>query len=261
MRSKFLFAALTLGLAFCPLCVSRAQTAGDGTGPDEPPDVEHYPPHEPLPPAPVQPGQSARPPDGFYYGFTLGVGVAANFPTDADFEVGSAWADNIGFEAGFRLGIFRLGAELGIKSIEVSGLELGPTSPFPPDDYAGSLASASVMANLYVESPFALFGSVRPYAGWGLGFVAAHAQYTPQDCLFGVCSPSGGNVVSDTDSVRSRQFMAGVTIASEMPGAEYYVGYRRFETDNLEFSTEGNVDFIQDGIESHTVFIGVRFSG
>lgn len=261
MGSKFLVATLTLGLAVSPLSVSRAQAAGDRAEPDMPPEVEQYPPHEPQPPAPVQPGQTTLPSDGFYFGFAFGVGVAPNFSTDTDFEVGSSWASGIGFEAGFRLGIFRLGAELGIQNIEVSGLKLGPTSPFLPDDYAGSLSSAGVMANLYVESPFALFGSVRPYVGWGRGFVAAHARYTPQDCLFGVCSPSGGDVVSDSDTVRSRQFMAGLTIASDKPGTEYYVGYRRFETDHLKFRTEGNVDFVQDGLESHTVFIGVRFSG
>ena len=255
MASKFVSIALALGLAAAafPLVPPRALAVEAQIMREAPPEAQPMPP-----PEPIQPAAPAFLPDGFYYGFALEAGVAPNFATDADFEVGADWVHSFGFQAGFRVGIFRFETEPGIQSIQVGSLKLGAASPFPADDYAGNLASGSLMANLYIESPVALFGRMRPYAGWGLGFSAVHAQYTPEDCYFGVCSLEGDDIVSDSDFVKSRQFMAGLTIASDAPDLEYYLGYRRFETEDLEFRTAGNVDFVQDGLESHTFFIGVR---
>lgn len=261
MTSKFGPATLALGMAIASIAQSptRVLAAHDPAGQEESPEGERTPTVEPPAPEPIRPSAPTFLPDGFYYGFALEGGGASNFATDADFEVGADWVQSLDLDAGFRLGAFRFEAGLGIQNIQVSSLKLGVASPFPVDDYAGSLASGILMANIYIESPVALFGTVRPYVGWGRGFSAVHARYTPEDCYFGTCSPSGDDIVRDGDLVKSRQFMGGLTIGSDASDAEYYLGYRLFETEDLEFRTVGNVDFVQDGLETLTLLIGARF--
>ncbi len=267
MTTRMASIGLVLGLAAAAVALnsSRAMAVEDPTTRARPLNIEQAPlpdptPPDPPPPEPIAPAERTFLTDGLYYGFALDIGASPNYATDADFDVGSDWIDSLAFETGYRIAVFRFEAQLGIQTIHVSSLKLGPASPFPADDYAGSLTSSRLMANLYIEFPIALFGSVRPYAGWGRGVSAVHARYTPEDCYFGVCSPAGDDIVDDGDVVLAEQYMAGLTVASAAANLEYYFGYRRFETDDLKFRTVDNLVFHQDGLESHTVFIGVRLS-
>lgn len=265
MTSKSVSITLALGLAAITLGVAPPHAlAAHDTGVEEgpPPEVPQIPPiDQPPPPVRIEPTKPGFVSGGFYYSFLLEAGVAPNFDTDANFEVGADWVDGIGMAAGYRAGPVRLEAELGIRDAQVSSLNLGVGNPFPDDNFGGTILSGNMMANLYIESPVALFGRVRPYVGWGHGFSAVNARYTQATCWFAVCELDGYDVVNDWDRARARQFMAGMTISSASPGTEIFVAYRYFETEDLEFTTLNDVDFIQDGMETYTLMIGARIRG
>ncbi len=243
-----------LCLAVAASIPSRSVLAAHDGGAQAPP-----PPSAEEPAPPVQPPAPAFLPAGIYFTAAGHLGVAPNFATDLDFEVGADVVEAFDFAAGYRASILRLEAAFGFQNVAVSSLKLGPASPFPVDDYAGGVFTADMMANVYLEAPFALFGRVRPYVGAGHGYSWVSARYTPQDCYLGVCSPDGSDVVSASDFVRSRQLMAGVTIASDTPNTEIVLGYRHFESRDLKLRTEGGLFFTQDGVETFSLFFGARF--
>ena len=257
MASKSASTALALGLAVTAFLLPPHALAVHDTGTGEGSPAPQGPPTEQPPPERMSPPEPAFLPNGVYYGFDFEIGVAPNFSTDADFEVGADIVTGGEFVAGYHASFVRLEAAIGIQNIQVSSLKLGGGSPFPVDNYAGGILTGNLMANLYIESPIALFGRARPYVGVGHGFSVVHAQYTQEDCFAGVCA-AGNSVVNDSDLARSRQIMAGMTFSSAAPGTEYFFGYRMFETADLEFRTTGNVDFAQQGVRSQTLFIGAR---
>lgn len=209
------------------------------------------------PPGPAPLPNAAEPwPGGFYYLLDFSLGDSENPDTDADFSVDLDWSTSFGLGAGYRMGPLRLEGELNTHFYRVGSLDLGPSSPFPPADYAGGMRAYNAMANLYVDLPQA--GAMRPFIGAGIGLARVEAEYNESVCFI-YCFSTSNAVVDDWDAVAARQAMIGASFDAIGSNMEWYVGYRYYETDDLDFRTLSGVPFRQDGIRDHAFLAGFRF--
>ena len=206
-------------------------------------------------PAPFQ--QRPAWPDGFYYLLDFDIGDSANPDTDQDFSVDLDWSLGTGLGVGYRLaGMLRLEGELHANYFRAGSLDLGPAAPFPVQDYAGGMWAVGAMANLVVDLP--AWENARPYLGAGYGFSRVAADYNESVCIL-YCFSTENEVVDDWDFAEAWQAMAGISFSNGSPNSETFVGYRYFKTDDLEFRTNSGTPFMQEGIQNHTLSIGIRF--
>ncbi len=152
--------------------------------------------------------------------------------------------------------MIRAAAELFARILHVGSLDLGSASPFPPADYTGDMWTVGLMGNLYLDLPAA--GRMQPYLGVGYGISQVTVQYNQAVCFI-FCFSTDNEVASDYDVVRARQAMIGASFAGDSPGMEWHLGYRYFETEDLDFTTLSGVPFGHEGIRTHTVLLGMRF--
>jgi opacity protein-like surface antigen len=246
------FSAFTVALAASLTLLAPSAAADHET----PPPTELPPQQQPEPaPPPFEP----RPtwPDGFYYLWNFDLGDAANPSTDADFDVDIDWSIGTGLGVGFRFArMLRLEGEIHANWFRVGSLDLGPAAPFPTADYSGGIWAVGAMANLVVDLP--AWGTARPYLGAGYGFSRVAADYNESVCIV-FCWSTENEVVDDWDFAEAWQAMAGIAFTNGVANSETYIGYRYFETDDLELRTVSGVPFIQEGIQNHTLSIGIRF--
>lgn len=217
----------------------------------QPAKADHETESPPTQQPPRAPGS-----DGAYFVMALDAGTAANIDTDADFGADTDWQFGMAFGAGYRLGIVRLEAELYSRDLNVGSLDLAASPPFPLADYNGTVWTSGLMANVYVELPTK--GSARPYLGVGYGLSRVEVNYNQSICFI-FCFATDNVVLEDYDIVRARQLLFGASFPARTGDMEYYVGYRYFETDDLDLTTEAGFPYVQDGVRSHTVSAGVRF--
>ncbi len=194
--------------------------------------------------------------NGVYFEFDGNLGDALNPSTDADFGVDLDWLAGVGFGLGYRLGPVRFEGEFSPTYFRVGSLDLGGASPFAKADYAGGMWANSLMANVYVEFPAA--GKIRPYLGAGYGQSWVTAEYNESICFI-YCFSTDNEIVNDWTRVNAWQFMAGASFLFDQSASEWFIGYRYFATDELEFRAKGGPTFIQDRLESHSLHIGFRF--
>lgn len=193
---------------------------------------------------------------GFYYLFDFSLGDSKNPNTDADFSVDLDWSTSFGFGMGYRLGPVRLEGDFNTQFYRVGSLDLGPTSPFATADYAGAMRTGNLMANLYVDLPTA--GNMRPYLGAGYGVSWVEAEYNESVCFI-YCFSTSNSVVDDSDRTTAWQAMIGASFGTSSPNREWYIGYRYYETGDLDFRTLSGVPFRQEGIQDHAFMAGFRF--
>lgn len=194
--------------------------------------------------------------NGVYFEFDGSLGDALNPSTDADFGVDLDWLAGIGFGLGYRLGPVRFEGEFSSTYFRVGSLDLGGASPFAKADYAGGMWASSLMANVYVEFPAA--GKIRPYLGAGYGQSWVTAEYNESICFI-YCFSTKNEVVNDWTRVSAWQFMAGASFHDAQESSEWFIGYRYFATEELDFRAKGGPSFIQERLEAHSLHIGLRF--
>lgn len=195
-------------------------------------------------------------PGGFYYLLDFGLGDPENPGTDADFSVDLDWSMNLGFGVGYRIGPVRLEGEFSNQFYRVGSLDLGLESPFPEDDYAGGMEALSAMANIFVDMPMA--GRMRPYLGVGLGLARVSAEYNESVCFI-YCFSTENAVVDDWDKALAWQAMAGFSFPAWSPKTEWFIGYRYYQTEDLNFTTIDGTAFRQEGLRDHSLMGGFRF--
>jgi opacity protein-like surface antigen len=206
-------------------------------------------------PAPIEPLPAWS--DGLYFLWNWDLGDSANPTTDADFSVDTEGSLGTGFGFGYRLaGMLRLEGEFHAQWFRVGSLDLGPGAPIVPFDYSGGLQATGLMANLFVDLP--AWRTVRPYLGAGYGFSRVDAEYNESICIV-ICFSTDNKVVDDWDLAEAWQAQAGIAFTTREANSEIYIGYRYFETDDLKLQTLSGTPFTQEGIQSHTLSVGVRF--
>ena len=218
--------------------------------------AEHEPATQPAPGPTPLPGAGDPWGGGFYYLLDFSMGDSANPSTDADFSVDLDWSAGLGFGVGYRIGPLRLEGDLNTQFFRVGSLDLGPASPFPTADYAGGMRTLNAMANLYVDLPAA--GKARPYIGAGLGIARVSAEYNESICFI-FCFSTKNEVVDDWDRVAAWQAMAGISFENFGSNTEWFVGYRYYETEDLDYRTISGTTFRQDGLKDHSLMFGMRF--
>lgn len=206
-------------------------------------------------PAPL-PGAQQPWNDGFYFLLDFSIGDTKNPGTDADFGVDLDWSTGFGLGFGYRLGPVRLEAEFSDHFYRVGSLDLGPAAPFPTADYAGGMEAANGLANVLVDLP--LTGRMRPYLGAGMGIARVDANYNESVCII-YCFSTSNEVVNDWDRVLAWQAMGGLSFSRGSGDVEWFIGYRYYETQDLNLRTLSGVAFNQDGLKDHSVMAGFRF--
>lgn len=244
------------GVIAAALAVSSVLLAPAVAMADHEPAPRTQPPqHEQPPPPPFEPLPAWS--DGFYYLWNWDIGDSANPRTDGGFDVDLDWSLGTGFGFGYRLaGMVRLEAELHAQWFRAGSLDLGPSAPFVPLDYSGGIWAVGPMANIFIDLP--PWGNMRPYLGAGYGFSRVEAEYNESVCII-VCFSTENEVVDDWDFAEAWQVQAGIAFSNGVSNSETYIGYRYFETDDLELRTVSGTPFVQEGIQSHTLSIGIRF--
>jgi opacity protein-like surface antigen len=237
-------------IAFGVLAVSAVLLASPPVFADHEPTTQSQQGPTPLPGAPEAWD------DGFYYMLDFTLGDSKNPNTDAGFSVDLDWSTSVGFGVGYRLGPVRLEGQLLTQYYRAGSLDLTGASPFPPADYSGGMRTLNGMANLYVDLPAA--GKARPYIGAGYGIARVSADYNESVCYI-FCFSTKNEVVDDWDKVRAWQGMLGVSFASASPAMEWYIGYRYYETEDLNYHTLSGVPFTQEGLKDHAFMFGFRF--
>jgi hypothetical protein len=53
--------------------------------------------------------------------------------------------------------------------------------------------------------------------------------------------------------------MAGLAIPNRIGNAEWFIGYRYFATADLELNVAGVGPVTQEGVQSHSIMLGIRF--
>ena len=198
-------------------------------------------------------------PGGFYWSLDFSIGSAS------DAEAPGVYTADLGMEFGTRLGIGyafdRLRAELqiGYEGFSLNGLEPAPGSPWAGADWIeGGLTGPVMMANLFLD--IGAPGGARPFLGAGLGFASLEARYQSNLYCFLIClgSDGGESVVNGSDTVAAWQGMAGISFPLGAGGGDWFLGYRYFGTDELGLNMVGVGPVIQEGVQSHSVMLGIR---
>lgn len=210
--------------------------------------------------------------NGPYFSTALGLGA----PGDVDgtggvnTRLGGGFSGNVAL--GYRLGGFRLEAEISGQAYSVEGQTENGAMRFAPFEVEGKVSVGSLMGNLYYT--IGRSWPVRPYIGLGAGIAKVSARYfyvepdppTPLErriafvvCPF--CTLSESNeiqVLDDSDEVRAYQVTLGATTRIT-ESSEGFLQYRFFMTEDAEFADVGGNLFVQKGIRSHNVMIGARW--
>ena len=207
---------------------------------------------EPQAPLPASTGPWG---DGLYLELDFSLGDSENPNTNADFGVDLDWSTSFGLGVGYRTGLLRFEGEFNTHFYRVGSLDLGVESPFAAADYAGGVNATNLMANLYVDFPKA--GNMRPFLGAGYGIAWVEAEYSESVCFI-YCFSTNNTVVDDSDRTVAWQAMAGLSFARSAD-LEWYLGYRYYQTGDLDFRTESGVPFRQEGIRDHAFMAGFRF--
>jgi opacity protein-like surface antigen len=92
----------------------------------------------------------------------------------------------------------------------------------------------------------------------GGGLARVSADYNESVCYI-FCFSTQNEIVDDWDKVNAWQGMLGVSFASASPNMEWYIGYRYYETEDLDFRTLSGVPFRQEGLQDHAFMFGFRF--
>ncbi len=239
------FGAIAAGLAAASILVAPATAIAEH---------ESEPQNQPAP-APFEPLPAWS--DGWYYLWNWELGDASNPGTDGGFNVDIEGSLGTGFGFGYRLaGMLRLEGEFHAQWFNVGSLDLGPGAPFGPLDYSGGIWTFGAMANVFVDLP--AWGRARPYLGAGYGVSRVEAEYNESICII-FCFSTDNKVVDDWDLAESWQVQAGIAFWNAASNSETYIGYRYFETEDLKLRTVSGTPFIQEGIQSHTLTVGIRF--
>lgn len=238
------------GIAAGVLAASSLLLAAPSAMADHEPATQPAPEPSPLPNA-KEPGSG-----GVYYLFNFSLGDSKNPDTDGDFSIDLDWSTSFGFAVGYGMGPLRLEGEVNTHFYRAGSLDLGAASPFPDADYAGAVRTSNAMANLYVDLPAA--GNMRPFLGAGYGIAWVEAEYNESFCFI-YCFSTSNAVVDDSDRTYAWQAMAGATFGRFGPNFEWYLGYRYYQTGDLDFTTLSGVPFRQEGIRDHALLIGLRF--
>lgn len=242
------FIAVAPLLALCSVVLAPLPAAADH---------EQAPQRDPAAPPPPPPPAESDWPDGWYYMADFSVGDTEDFNTNIDTRVETDFTLGISLGFGYRLGPTRLEAEYFSDYHRVYNVEIGASSPITAGDYAGRMGVTGGMANIFIDLPAS--GRMRPYLGAGLGVAHVRALYNEKFCfLFLFCS-TPNDIVDDSDWAHAWQAMAGFSHRTEGSNTEWSIGYRYFETEDLEFVTTGGDPFRQENLKSHTLNIGVRW--
>lgn len=169
-------------------------------------------------------------------------------------------------------GVTRSGASLGSLEFDNPGWGVGASIGYKPGGTGGfldmarfeleygyrensldTLAGATVADDLSVSSYMfnALYDVATgtqfiPYLGAGIGWSRAELNVPAIS-------------VSDSDTVFSYQFLAGVAYAPEsIPNTAFSLGYRYFATGDVEFGS--SLGTVEHEYDSHGAEIGARFS-
>ena len=212
------------------------------------------PPADATPAPPFEPKKAFN--SGGYYIMSFDLGGVENADTDADFSVDTDWATGLEFGGGYRLSFVRLEAELYTRFSRVGSLDLGGGAPFPAADYKGGIWTSGLMGNLYIDLPRA--GKMRPYVGVGYGITRVSVDYNESLCFI-FCFKTDNEVLDDYDIVQARQLLLGASFSHPTEKSEFFLGYRYFETEDFDLTTNGGDSFRHDGVVTHTFSIGIRF--
>ena len=248
-KSGLIAVALGAGLAFTaqPLPAAAQEQQPTWEQPTQPQPAWDQPP----------PTEAEGPwGEGLYYLLDFSIGDSKNPNTSADFGVDLDWSTGFGLGIGYRVNMLRVEGEFSSQFYRVGSLDLGVAPPFPAADYAGGMHAQNAMANIFIDLPAA--GQMRPYLGIGAGFAWVSAEYNESVCII-FCFSTTNQVVDDWDRVSARQAMLGASFAGDSSNLEWFVGYRYYETDDLNYRTSGGTAFVQDGIKDHSIMGGFRF--
>lgn len=123
-------------------------------------------------------------------------------------------------------------------SISIAGLGSAPLD--------GDVSTFAGMVNVYYD--FDTGTMWRPFVGAGLGY----ANVSVDASIIGI------PLADDDDSVFAYQFKAGVAYQYN-PTTDFLINYRFLGTDDLDLSDSTGLPFSVDGVENHSVQVGVRF--
>ena len=192
--------------------------------------------------------------------FYISLDISAGKPNDP--QAPGVYEADLGMEAGLRLGLgyafdsLRAEVQLGYESFGLNGVRPLPGSPLSGIDSAGDLSGMVMMGALFYE--LGAPGNTRPFLGAGIGFARLEADYHGRVCFLFTCS-DGEQIVEGSDTVAAWQAMAGFSSPNAAGNAEWFIGYRYFETANLGLNVVGLGKVTQEGVQSHSLMLGIRF--
>lgn len=203
---------------------------------------------EQTPPAPATA-------DGLYFSGELAIGAASDTASEGIYEASVNYATGLSGGMGYRMGPVRLEGQLRWEFFDVSSITPATGSPMTGPENGVNFGGWGFMGNLYYDIGTA--GNIRPYIGAGMGVVSMGVQEERYDYCYILCFESSP-AISGSDTVKAWQAMAGLTIPAPWTGGEWYVGYRYYRTNEMEFNLVDYGPVQQDGLESHNVTFGIR---
>ena len=209
---------------------------------------------------------------GFYLALGYGWGLSGDMSTSDGFttDLGSESLLGLGYvfsgAVGHRWGMVSVEGELlkqgyGVRDHSAAGTLRGPVDPvcfLCGRDVTGSPETVALMLNLVVEP--APEGSVRPFIGGGIGVAKVRAEYYVVETFFGF--PTGtrlGALVDDSDSVLAWQAIAGIVVTGTA-NFDWVLKYRFLATGDLDLVDAFGNAFVQEGQQSHSGMVGIRWN-
>ncbi len=205
--------------------------------------------------------QPASPPPASAGGFYWSLDMSAGRPNDP--QADGVYEADLGMELGIRFGVgyryhwVRAEAQIGYEAFGLNGVRPLPDSPLSgTDETKGDISGLVFMGNLFVDlGPPS--GEPRWFFGGGVGLARLEADYYGQVCWLLVCNETE-QIVDGTDSVMAWQGMAGLAFPNDFGNAEWFIGYRYFETADLNLNVTGVGSVRQEGVRSHSIMLGIR---
>ena len=224
-------------------------------------------------PASAEEGSADSGGGGFYLALDYGGGLSGDMSTSDGFttQLGSESLLGLGYvvsgAVGYRWGVVSVEGELlkqwyGVRDHSAAGTLRGPVDPpscfLCGRDVTGSLETVALMLNLVVEP--APGGSVRPFIGGGIGVASVRADYYVVETVLGFPTDNRlGTLVDDKDSVLAWQAIAGIVFTAT-ESLDWVLKYRFLATEDVDLVDAFGNAFVQEGQQSHSAMVGIRWN-
>nr|AHM02042.1 surface antigen msp4 family protein [uncultured miscellaneous Crenarchaeota group] len=171
---------------------------------------------------------------------------------------------DLGLELGGQIGLgyayraLRLEAQAGYEAFFLDSLNPASGGSLYNVDGYGKVSGPVAMLNLFFRPGEP--DSMNPFVGAGIGFANLNTKFKGDFCSVPLSACfSNERIASGNETVQAWQWVIGMSKMSRYKNSELFIGYRYFTTKDFSTNLAGYGPVTQDGVESHSLMLAMRW--